>query len=217
MTAQLPLPDLPKSSWLDDRVTYQKLAESIEPVAVVQTKDSWVWIALWVLGVVLSLGVFALGMPLRRFLEDFATTIVTRQGYARTWPKLSRALVAHESRHTTHAVWLGWWAFPITWISRRLRAWFGGLPYAVLYFVLPIPMGLAAGRFYLELDADRAAWRRGLREGWMSPEEVLARADRRGETLASGAYGWAWPGPLARRSYRRAARKITALRAAGAL
>jgi hypothetical protein len=215
MTDRLPLPDLPEPSWDDDRATYQRLAESIEPVAVVGTKDPWAWTALWVAGVVLTLGVLALGISRRRFLDEFATTFVTRQGYPGAWPRLSRLIVAHESRHTTQSTWFGWLFLPIAWINRRLRAWLGAPGFALVYFVLPVPAGFALGRFYLELDADKAAWRLGLREGWLTAAEVVDSAERRGRTMASGAYCWAVPRSYSTRSYRRAARSIVAVWRAG--
>jgi hypothetical protein len=195
-------------SWVKERYRYQKLATDAEPVAVISTKDHWGWTALYVAVCALTLGLLAIGLSRRRFLDDFATTAVTRQGYPRAWPRLSNRVVVHESRHTTQAVAFGWWLFPIAWVNRRLRAWLGALPNAIVYGLLPLPIGLAAGRFYLELDADKAAWRRGLREGWLSQGEVEAHAKRRAATMSSGAYFWAWPGPWARKAYRAAALEI---------
>jgi hypothetical protein len=203
-------------SWVRERYKYQKLAEAAEPVAVVTTKDHWGWTALYVLGCALTLGVLALGISRETFLEKFATTFITRQGYPRAWPSLSNRVVVHESRHTTQSTWFGWLFAPVAWANRRLRAWLGVPGFALAYFVLPLPIGLAAGRFYLELDADKAAWRRGLREGWLTPDEVLRHAARRAETMSGGAYVWAWPRPWARGSYRRAADRIVAEAVPGA-
>lgn len=204
-------------SWVSERYKYQKLATEAEPVAVVGTKDGWGWTALYVALCVVTLGLIVIGLSPKDWRERFATTAVTRQGYPRTWPRLSNRVVVHESRHTTQAVAFGWWLFPIAWVNRRLRAWLGALPNALVYGLLPLPIGLAAGRFYLELDADKAAWRRGMRDGWMTQGEVLAHAEQRAETMSSGAYFWAWPRPWARGSYQKAAKKIVALAAAGEL
>jgi hypothetical protein len=204
----LPLPHAREPSWTDDRRGYDLLAGRVEPVAVVTTKDSWGWTLLWSLGVAVTLGGLALGISLRRFLDDFATTFITRQGYPRTWPRLSNGVIVHEGRHTTQATWFGWLFFPIAWANRRLRAWLGTPGFALVYFVLPLPIGLAAGRFYLELDADRAAWRLGLAEGWMTPEEVRERARSRALTMSGGSYFWAWPRPWAKSTYRKAAEVV---------
>lgn len=202
-------------SWTTERYKYQKLATDAEPIAVVTTKDSWGWTLLYVVGCAFTLGFLALGITRRRFLEEFATTVITRQGYPRAWPTLSNRVVVHESRHTTQATWFGWLLAPIAWASRRLRAWLGVPGFALTYFVLPLPIGLAAGRFYLELDADRAAWRAGLKAGWLRQGEVLAHAEQRAETMSSGAYFWTWPRSWARRSYRKAAERIVAQAARG--
>ncbi len=97
---------------------------------------------------------------------------------------------------------------PLTFFSRTVRA-VAGLPFfAVVYLLLPLPLGLAAGRFYLELDADRAAWRLALREGWMTNGEVLVEAGRRAESLSRGIYLFAWPRSWASRRYDRLAREL---------
>jgi len=195
-------------TWTVERSRYQKAAAEAEPVAVVTTKDHWAWTLLWVVGVVFTLGFLALGLSRRRFLEDFATTFITRQGYPRAWARLSLRLIRHEGRHTTQSTWFGWWAFPVAWASRRLRAWLGAPLNALVYFVLPLPAGLAAGRFYLELDADRTAWRAGLADRTMTPADVRDHAASRAKTMSSGAYLWAWPAPWSRSAYSSAAEEV---------
>jgi hypothetical protein len=197
-----------RRSWVVERAKYGRIAKEIEPAARVVTKDSRLWTVLWVIGAVLTLGLIALKMRLRTFLEDVATTIGPWQGYPRRLTELVRELVAHESRHTTQTTWFGWVLAPLVFFSRTARS-IAGLPiFAAVYFLLPLPIGLAAGRFYLELDADRAAWRLGLREGWMTNGEVLLRAGQRAESLSRGIYLWAWPRSWAVRAYERMARTI---------
>jgi len=195
-------------SWTNERYRYQALVESVEPVAVVETKDAWYWSALWWTGAVLTLGLLALGISRRTFLDEYATTLITRQGYSRLWESLSERLIFHEGRHTTQATWFGWILFPVAWINRRLRAWLGAPGFALAYFVLPLPVGLAAGRFYLELDADKAAWRECMKRGLITPEEIRANATHRAERLSGGNYLWAWPRPWAVRAYQRAAEDV---------
>ena len=177
------------------------------PVVSPKRLLSWLWTALWLVGVVLTLGIFAAALPRRRFLEEMAVTVAVWQGYPRRLERLSEALIAHESRHTTQTTWLGWALAPLTFFSRTARA-VAGLPlFAVAYFLL-LPTGHAFGRFYLELDADRAAWRLGLREGWLTTGDVLVRAGRRAEALSSGTYFWAWPRSWAATAYEKMAREI---------
>jgi len=156
----------------------------------------------------LTLGIFALGIGRRRFRERFASAVCTRQGYPRAWPELSNCVVYHESRHTTQATWFGWFFLFAAWASRRLRAWLGLVPNLLVYAFLPLPVYLAAGRFYLELDADRAAWCRCLAEGSMRPVEVRARAWARAQSLSSGDYVWAWPSCWAHSAYKKTAEKV---------
>jgi hypothetical protein len=195
-------------SWLRERFVYQRIATTMESASVLTTKDSWLWTALWIVGLVLTLGTLAIGLSLRKFLEGTATAFGPWQGYPRHLRELVRRLVAHEGRHTTQTTWFGWLIFPIAWISRRVRSVCGLPLFALVYFVLPFPILLAAGRFYLERDADRAAWRLGLEEGWMTTGEVILRAGQRAESLSGGTYFYAWPRPWARKSYEKLARDL---------
>lgn len=194
-------------SWTVERFRYQKIATSIEPAAVVVTKDSWLWTALYVLGLILTLGLLRLAFSRRRFLEDLAVTVGPWQGYWRGLRELRNELVAHESGHTTQTTWFGWLFFPIAWINRKLRSVLGLPGFAIAYFLL-LPVGFAFGRFYLELDADRRAWRLGLKEGWMSTGEVLVNAGIRAELLSSRTYFYTWPKSWSAKAYEKMAREI---------
>ena len=145
------------TSWLVERSRYQRLAARIEPAARVVSRDSWFWTAAWVVGMVLTLGLLALKVSLRKWLEGIACAVGPWQGYSRLLPELRPELVAHESRHTTQTTWFGWAFAPLTFFSRTVRSIVGFPIFLLVYFVLPLPVFLAAGRFYLELDADRAA------------------------------------------------------------
>jgi hypothetical protein len=192
-------------SWVRHQKRYQALAESVEPVSVVEAKAAWYWSALFWVGVVFTLGLLLLGISFKKFMEDYATTLITRQGYPSIWAVLSERVIFHEGRHSTQSTWFGWLFFPIAWISRRLRAWLGLPGFAAVYFLLPLPVGLAAGRFYLELDADRRAWRECLKRGLKTPGQIRGHAERRAERLSGGNYFWAWPAPWARSAYSKAA------------
>ena len=195
-------------SWVAERFRYQRIATAIEPAAVVTTKDSLGWTVLWVAGAVLTLGLLALKMNLRTWRERVSATVAYWQGHPRVYHELPNELVAHESRHTTQTTWFGWVLAPIAWVNRKFRSVLGLPVFAAVYFLLPLPIGLAAGRFYLELDADRAAWRLGLRDGWMTNGEVLVRAGARAEALSRGIYLYAWPRSWASAAYERIAREV---------
>lgn len=182
------------SSWTERRDTYQRLAAEIEPAARVTTKDGFAWKLLWGLGVALTLGVFAAAMRLRRFLEDFGTTVGCWLGFPRRIEEIDPRFLRHECRHVTQFTWFGW-AFPVLgwFFGRTVRAVAGVIPMGVVYALLPLPAGLALGRYLLEADAEETSWRAGLRDGTLAPEQVRLRAASFGALLAGGAYLWAWP------------------------
>lgn len=182
-------------SWVDDRARYDAIVAEIEPASRLVTKDSWVWPALWWAATILTLGLFALGMSRKTFLEDYATTIFPIQGYSSKWSALSTRLLVHECRHTTHCVWLGYLVPVLGWIpgrtGRHIRAWCGAPFYTVAYLLLLLPTVFAIGRWLIELDADRTAWCWQMRHGYKS-EEVVERARAFGAKVCSGRYFWAW-------------------------
>lgn len=183
------------ATWTEDRAHYEKLVAEIEPAARLVTKDSWIWPALWWAAVVLTLGLFALGMKKRVFLEQFATTLFPIQGYPSKLKKLSIRLVVHECRHTTHCVWLGYLIPILGWIpgyhGRHIRAWCGAPFYTVLYLVAVLPTVLAVGRWLIELDCDKACWRWQVKHNY-KVGEIVWRASNFGAKVCSGRYFWAW-------------------------
>jgi len=198
-------------SWLDDKLKYEALAESVEPAAVLGSKDAPGWRALWWVGAVLSLGVLAALVPLRRFLEDFASGVAIWVGFPPRAASIGFRWLRHELRHVTQFVAfgylvpvLGW--LPLGLLGRRVRAVVGVLPYAVVYVLgLPLPLGLALGRYYLERDAEVTAWRAGLADGSLTPAYVRLRAETFGRLLRGRAYGFACPWAV--RDLRRAAER----------
>lgn len=181
-------------SWTDERAKYEAIAAEIEPAARLSTKDSAFWVAVWIAGVVLTLGIMAVALPKRRFIDDFAITFGPIQSYPRSWPALSKRLLVHECRHTKQAVVMGWFVPILGWFfGRRVRAYAGLLWMTVFYLLTPIiPIGLCVGRWLLELDADRTAWRWAIRNGYDAPMIKLA-ASERVDKVCGRSYLWAWP------------------------
>jgi hypothetical protein len=179
-------------SWIDDREQYQAIAAKIDPAATLFTKDHWVWTAAWIGLIVITLGLAAIGMPLKKFLERYATTLGPFHGYPSAWPALSKRLLVHECRHTTQFVFAGWFVPVLGWFfGRKVRAVCGLLPMAVVYGLVIFPIGLALGRWLLELDADRTSWRWAIRNGF-GAGWVRERAARFGRQVCGGPYLWAW-------------------------
>jgi len=180
-------------SWVDEKEKYDAIARSIEPAARLTTKDSWLWTALWVVGLVFTVGLLAIKMGRKRFLEEYATTLGPAQGYPSIFGALSKRLLVHECRHTTHCVWLGWLVPVFGWFfGRRVRAWCGLPIYAVLYLLFPVlPVGLNLGRWLFELDAEKTAWRWALRNGYPA-RSIVKRARDFGGRVCGGQYVWSW-------------------------
>lgn len=195
-------------SWVVERYKYQAIMTEVEPAAIVCTKDSWLWTAAWVFLAVLTLGLIAIKMPLRRFLEDFATSLGPWHGYPRKLPALSKRLLVHEGRHTTQAVFFGWFVPVLGWcFGRKVRAVVGLIPMGLVYGVLLLPIYLALGRLLCELDADKTSWRWMIRNGY-AEAEVFLRATEFGNLVTSGAYLWAWPRKWGVGMFERAAEKV---------
>lgn len=146
-------------SWIGRIDFYQSLIIKIEPSAIVVTKDHWFWSALWWLGNILTFFTLQFFLSKKTFLEDKATSIGPFHGYPRQWEKLSKKLIMHEGRHSWHCVLLGWSIPILGWFfGRRVRAIAGVLPYAIIYFFIIFPIGLAVGRLLIEADAERVTY-----------------------------------------------------------
>lgn len=171
---------IPTNSWVHDKAKLELLAHRIDKSVRLYTKDNWFARLLAVLVPIVTFG----GMKKKTFLEHFATTIGPLQFYPVTWPTRSvQRVLVHESRHTRQARWFGLWIHP--WV---------GLPiYVVLYLLLPLPLGLAFFRALFERDAMKYELSVLYRSGSYSDVEVINRANKFGNTVSSGRYGWSLP------------------------
>jgi hypothetical protein len=164
-------------SWVVQKYRYSRIAWGIDSSVRLVTKDAWPWKVIAALVMICTFG----GIPYRTFLEKYATTIGPIQGYPRSWSKLSTRLLIHEARHTRQSRWFGLGIHP--WL---------GLPiFGLLYLLVFLPLGFAYCRWRFEIDADLAAYRWALRNGY-EPDWVRDRAKRFGAQVCSGHYGWSW-------------------------
>jgi len=176
-------------SWDDHRTAFEATARAFEPAARLCTKDSWVWHPIAAVVWLLRLG----RQPYRNFLDVYATTFGPIQAYPRSLKSLSSRLLCHECRHTTQAVFLGWFVPVAGWFfGRRVRAWAGLLPMGVLYGLVFLPIGLAYGRYWLERDADRTMYRWALKHGY-DAQWVRDRSNSFARRVCGSDYAWAWP------------------------
>lgn len=193
-------------TWTESQLYYEELAREVCPYCRLTTKEGWFWeFASWVL-LVASLGRFSR----KRFLEDYASTLGPIQAYPRHWPRISEFLIVHEARHTAQFARAGWLVPGLGWLGAPWRVWVGILPMAIAYGVLPLPIGLAWGRLWLELDADSYAWETALARGWLSAEQVRARSSTFARTLSSWDYLLAWPTAWALRIFEQRAEAVIA-------
>lgn len=197
-------------SWTTERAEHQAFARSVDPAVILTTKDAWPWKAIaWLL----YLGTFT-AIKRHKFLAQFATTIGPIQGYPKEWQTLNRSTIVHEAQHTKQAKWFGWLVPIVGWLPGRvghtLRA-LAGLPFMLLFYVLlPLPLGLAVGRWLFEVNAERAAYRYRAGKGEQLAA-LLYRARTFGSKVCGAAYGWSWPrwfGGV--RAFERAARRAYA-------
>jgi hypothetical protein len=186
-----PLPISKEPSWADDREKYQEIASKIEPSVRIETKDKWYWKILAVFAAIFTFG----GMSRKKFLESYGTTIGPIQGYPRQIVQLREPFLVHEARHTRQCRFFGFGFSP----------WLGLPVFVILYFLIPLPIGLAYGRYRLELDADLVQWRWMLSNGY-APNQIRDEALRRGKDVGGGSYGWSCP--WSKWGYKRAAEKV---------
>lgn len=181
------------ATWLNNKRKHGEIAKEIEPAAMLVTKDHIIWTILWWIATVFTFGLFAIGMPRKIFLEEYATTLIFIQGYPNG---INERLLVHECRHVTHCVWLGYLIPIVGWIpgiiGRRIRACCGFPIYMILYLFFIFPIFFSIGRLLIELDADRASWIYQIKNEYKS-DQIIEQAERFGETVCSKCYLWSWP------------------------
>jgi len=131
-----------------------------------------------------------------RWLKNRAVTVGSLIFIPESWPEAyAREVIPHECRHV--------------WQYRRLGlglAWLGVIPFLLCY-LLPLPLGLAWGRFKLELDAEAWSWGCVFEPGRREAIGVRARAFA--EALSSWRYGWAWPRKWVEKAFAREVDRAT--------
>jgi hypothetical protein len=150
-----------------------------DELMVVVPKTGWFWKVMSYLVTIVTFG----GQRPKMFMEDYATTFIDVVAVPPSWTiwQLERVL-PHERRHVEQAKICGFGLHPLVGI---------GL-YAILYFLVFLPVGLAYFRYRFECDAERAKYRYLVAKG-VGEEELRRRADKFSITLSSGAYFWCWP------------------------
>lgn len=182
-------------SWTEKRKQLQTQATKFDKSVRLVTKDNFVsrFIA-WAL-FILSFGRF----KRKSFLVGFATTIGNYIFFPKEWTaETVKRILPHESRHIKQFKWLGFGIHPLI-----------GLPLGtIVYALFPLPMFLAFGRFYMELDADKAGWKYLLEQKIYTVNQIREVAIWRAESLSSVGYFWALPKSWALSLYKKAAEEV---------
>jgi hypothetical protein len=154
-------------------------------------KTGWFWKALDIAVRVVTFG------KNKRFLTHYATTIGPWIALPEAWFEhldRYRGVIAHERVHYEQFKKAGLGS-----------AVLGILPLAIVYLLLPLPIGLAYGRYVLERPAYAVSIRHELlAAGHGSTDRMYHREqliDWATEQLSGPAYGWTWPFPRAVRRW----------------
>lgn len=182
-------------SWLQDKDRLQNVAQTFDRSIKLCTKDNFLNRAIaWILFVI-TFG----QMKRETYMQRFATTFANYHCYPKEYTTGQvEALLPHESRHTKQFRALGLFIHPLV----------GFLPAMLVYLILPLPILLAYGRFYIEYDADRASYRYKLRYLGYTQSSILSSAARKGEVVSGASYFWCWPRPWAKKAYFNLATKV---------
>lgn len=143
------------------------------------TKRGWFWSALGWLIQVVTLGRM---VHFRHYITTIGNVIAIPADYPRdsVW---FLYLLHHEVKHVEQFRRFGLGSH-----------WLGVLPMAIVYLLLPLPMGLAWGRYRLEFAA-MVAELKAMQNHDEDERAVLARATAMARQLTDASYAWAWFGP----------------------
>lgn len=195
--------ELNRISWTDPqhRPRLELLAKTFDKSIKLYTKDNWFCRAIaWILCTLYT--IITLGFKRydrEAFFTRFATTIANYHFYPKEWsPWQVETTLPHEGRHTKQLKWMGYGLHPLLGLSTSLP----------VYAFLPIPIGLAYGRFYMELDAERTTWKWKLENNIITPSEVRTRAESFATTVAGPAYFYCWPKSWAIKKFKKEAEEV---------
>lgn len=168
------------NSWTKDKGELEKLARQFDKSIKLHNHNNLLSKILAFLFSFVSFG----KVSKARFLNNFAYTFGNHHFYPEAWTvEQVKSTLPHEARHTYQMRVLGLMIHPLLGLSLFL----------LIYLLLPFPIGLAFGRLYLELDADKALYQYYAREkGIVYTNYVInINKNRRIESLSGPSYLWA--------------------------
>jgi hypothetical protein len=128
----------------------------------------------------------------KAFLTSYVTTIGKRVAVPKDWPvprERQYVVLRHELVHVRQQARLG-----------LGFVWLGMVPWAVLYALLPLPMGLAWFRYCFE----REAYAESVRAAIVVGEDPEAEREHAVAQISGPAYAWTWPFPARVRAWLKA-------------
>lgn len=127
-----------------------------------------------------------------KLFPGFAVTLANYHFYPHDWSKeLLLNVLPHEARHTAQFRWGGLGIHPIL----------GFIPMTLLYIFFVFPVFLAVGRFFLELDADKACFDYLMTNKMITKEHAAASLQRRIKSLTGRDYLFSVPKWFAEKYY----------------
>ncbi len=170
----------PENSWWHRRDELEAYAKSLDPVARVSRKTSFVW------------GIGA--------LRTFATTIGRTVYFPDNWTfEQAKSCMPHEVLgHVAQFRWAGFFIHPTV-----------GIPLGLfLYALMPLPIFGAWVRYRAELHAETKAWEYKLPRGLINGLQLKARAVRFAKMVGGKQYVYSMPHCWVLRGFTRRAEKV---------
>lgn len=140
-------------------------------------KSGWLW---WLVGWLLRVSTLGRLRHFDHYVTTIGPIIAVPPGYPRD-QAFFLYLLHHEVEHVRQFKRFGFGS-----------AWLGVLPMAIVYLLLPLPMGLAWGRYRLERGAMLAELRAMMRHN-EDTRTLKARVTSMARQLSGPDYAWAWP------------------------
>lgn len=152
---------------MPDHVIFQLQIEFDGKLNVTRKKDVWYW---------------------KPFNGDFGITLLNTIGLPTSWDQMSPAskvaMLLHEAQHVRQQLKLG-----------LGNIYLGFLVQMIIYLFLPLPVGLAYGRAYLEMEA----YKESLRGYYLMSGKNLLVIDNKNtrehvlSQFSNAHYFWMWP------------------------
>ena len=180
-------------SWEKDKGYLTNYAQLFQKDIKLHNKDNWFCRALsWIVFII------TFGKKDRKsWMENVAFAAANHHFYPAKWStKTIEDKIPHEAFHTKDMNACGLFIHPMV----------GLLPFLILYYLVPIPIGFAYARLVFELRAKEAEWM----ENKPKLQAMQTDADKFVESISGATYLWAVPKFFAKRQTDKVVEKVYA-------